>query len=65
MQALRDSELVKLVKVPTKDNYADLMTKILEPETFTNLRDGMMVKCGNPRVEYWSGAALAVPVGLR
>ena len=48
VQALRDSELVKLVKVPTKDNYADLMTKILEPETFTNLRDGMMVSAAIP-----------------
>ena len=48
VQALRDSELVKLVKVPTKDNYADLMTKILEPETFTNLRDGMMVNVAIP-----------------
>ena len=48
VQALRDSELVKLVKVDTKDNYADLMTKILDPETFTNLRDGMMVNVAIP-----------------
>ena len=39
---------MKLVKVPTKDNYTDLMTKILEPETFTNLRDGMMVSVAIP-----------------
>ena len=48
VQALRDSELVKLVKVDTKDNYANLMTKILEPETFLNLRDGMMVNVAIP-----------------
>ena len=48
IQALRDSELVKLVKVDTKDNYADLMTKILDPETFANLRDGMMVNVAIP-----------------
>ena len=39
---------MKLVKVDTKDNYADLMTKILDPETFTNLRDGMMVNVAIP-----------------
>ena len=39
---------MKLVKVDTKDNYADLMTKILEPETFANLRDGMMVNVAIP-----------------
>ena len=48
VQALRDSKLVKLIKVDTKDNYADLMTKILEPETFANLRDGMMVNVAIP-----------------
>ena len=34
---------MKLAKVNMKDSYADLMTKILEPETFTYLQDGMMV----------------------
>ena len=36
MQAIRDSEQVKLVKVDTKENYADLMAKILDPGTFAN-----------------------------
>ena len=37
VQALRDSELVKLVKVGTKENYTNIMTKILNPDTFTTL----------------------------
>ena len=43
VQALRDGNLVKLVKVNTKDNLADLGTKLLDPETFERLRNGMMV----------------------
>ena len=49
VQALRDAELMKLVKVDTKGNYADLMTTILNPETFTNLQDIQYDgQCGNP-----------------
>ena len=48
VQALRDAELVKLVKVNTKDNFADLMAKILDPETFTNLQHSMLVDVAIP-----------------
>ena len=43
VQALRDGDLVKLVKVDTKNNLADLGTKLLDPDTFERLRDCMMV----------------------
>ena len=43
VQALRDGDLVKLVKVDTKNNLADLGTKVLDPDTFERLRDCMMV----------------------
>ena len=36
VQALQDSELAKLVKVDTKENYADIMTKIPDPGTLTH-----------------------------
>ena len=48
VQALRDAELVKLVKVNTKDNFADLMAKILDPETFTNLQHRTMANAAIP-----------------
>ena len=64
VQALRDSELVKLVKVNMKDNYANLMTKILDPETSTNLRDGMMVNVAIPEsIIEQSGTSSSVGVG--
>jgi hypothetical protein len=43
VQALRDATLVKLAKVHTSDNLADLGTKLLEPDTFEGLRDRIMV----------------------
>ena len=48
VQALRDSELVKLVKVGTKENYADIMTRILDPSTFAALREGILVNVAIP-----------------
>ena len=41
---LRDRSLVKLEYVNTKLNLADFFTKILDTDTFVNLRDQMMVK---------------------
>ena len=40
--ALRDPNLVKCVHVDTKDNLADMFTKILDKETFEGLRDRCM-----------------------
>ena len=42
VQALRDHHVCKLEKVDTKDNLSDLMTKILDMETFEGLRGRMM-----------------------
>ena len=42
VQALRDHSVCKLEKVDTKDNLSDLMTKILDMETFEGLRGRMM-----------------------
>ena len=44
VQTLRDKKIVKAEHVPTKENIADLMTKILDIKTFTYLRD----KCMKP-----------------
>ena len=41
---LRDRSLVKLEYVNTKLNLADFYTKILDTETFENLRDQQMVR---------------------
>ena len=45
VEALRDHSLVKLIKVGTDDNLADLFTKILGPIKFENLRDRIMWPC--------------------
>ena len=44
VKTLRDKKIVKAEHVPTKENIADLMTKILDIKTFTYLRD----KCMKP-----------------
>ena len=63
VMALRDGDLVKLVKVDTKDNLADLGTKLLDPDTFERLRDRMMVCHSNPAavLELGSGSDLTMP----
>ena len=43
VQALRDSDVADLQWVASEANFADLFTKILEAETFTRLRDQIMV----------------------
>ena len=43
MQSVCNEKLVKLVKVDTKDNLTDLGTKLLDPDTFEQLKDQMMV----------------------
>ena len=46
-----------------KGNYADLMMKILEPKTFTNLRDSMMVNVAIPEsVLEWSSTSISSKV---
>jgi len=45
VEALRDHALVKLIKVGTDDNLADLFTKILGPIKFEDLRDRIMWPC--------------------
>ena len=42
VQALRNHQVCRLEKVDTKDNLSDLMTKILDIETFEGLRGRMM-----------------------
>ena len=61
VQALRDASLVKLAKVHTSDNLADLGTKLLEPDTFEGLRDRIMVIRPIPqsKLEQPSGAGPA------
>ena len=42
VQALRDKNLCRLVKVGTDDNLSDMFTKILGPIKFEAVRDKMM-----------------------
>ena len=44
VKTLRDKKIIQAEHVPTKENIADLMTKILDIKTFTYLRD----KCMKP-----------------
>ena len=57
--ALCDAAVVKLVKVDTKDNLADLGTKLLDPGTFEGLHDRIMVNKSTPKskLEQPSGAS--------
>ena len=43
VQALRDANVVSLEHVDSKDNFADLFTKILDAETFLKFREQIMV----------------------
>ena len=45
VQTLRNSKIVKFAHVDTKDNIADLFTKILPKDTFILLRDQCMTTC--------------------
>ena len=42
VQTLRDREIMDPVWIPTKDNLADLFTKILPLQDFIRLRDQML-----------------------
>jgi hypothetical protein len=42
VQALRDRNLCRLVKVGTEENLSDMFTKILGPIKFEAVRDKMM-----------------------
>ena len=42
VQALRNKNIIQPAHVPTDDNLADLMTKILEKKTFVGLRERCM-----------------------
>lgn len=42
VRVLRDRELLIPVHIDSKDNLADIFTKILEIETFTHLRSKLM-----------------------
>lgn len=44
VRALRDASICELIKVDTKLNHADLLTKILDPDTFETLRDRLMAR---------------------
>ena len=44
VKTLRDRSILTPVHVDTKDNLADIFTKILDVTTFTRLRDRMMMK---------------------
>ena len=44
IEAVRDSKVCVLEKVNTSDNLADFLTKILDVNTFQDLRDRMMVR---------------------
>ena len=64
VQALRDATLVKLAKVHTSDNLADLGTKLLEPDTFEGLLDRIMVNRPIPQDRSlspsWSSPAVLI-----
>ena len=50
VEALRDDSIVKFKWVPTKDNLADIGTKLLDTLTFERLRDELMVRKSIPAV---------------
>ena len=65
VEALRDHALVKLVKVGTDDNLADLFTKILGPIKFEDLRDRIMWPCPSTSgVLFEADAGSATPDNL-
>ena len=42
VKTLRNKNIIETTHVPSKDNLADLFTKILDADTFESLRDRMM-----------------------
>ncbi len=44
VKMLRNKSLVKPLHVPSEDNLADIVTKILSKPTFTSLRDRLLHK---------------------
>ena len=51
VEALRDQTVVELVKVNTKDNIADLNSKLLDQVTFERLRGCIMFKHALPELK--------------
>ena len=50
VEALRNNNIVKFKWVLTKDNIADIGTKLLDTLTFEQLRGELMVRKAIPRV---------------
>ena len=48
VEALRDDKLVKLIKVDTAENLADLNSKLLNPVRFHYLVDKILVRRSLP-----------------
>ena len=48
VEALRDSRIVKLVKVHTDENIADMNSKLLDPARFRYLRSKIMTSRSLP-----------------
>ena len=44
VRTLRDKSIIKPQHVDTKDNLADIFTKILPPKTFVSLRNKFMIQ---------------------
>ena len=55
--ALRDESIVKLVKVDTKENLADLNSKFLDVPTFEKLRGRIMTARAIPELSEVAAAA--------
>ena len=51
MAALRDDSIVNLIKVDTKDNLADLNSKLLDEHNFERLHDQIMTRRPIPEVK--------------
>ena len=50
VKALRNDSIIKFKWVPTKDNLADIGTKLLDTLTFERLREELMVRKSIPAV---------------
>ena len=48
---MRDDSIVNLIKVNTKDNLADLNSKLLDERNFERLRDKIMTRRPIPEVK--------------
>ena len=51
VEALRDETIVKMIKVHTRDNLADLSSKMLDACNFIRRRDYIMTRRAIPSVE--------------